>query len=283
MPHEIASHQPATSATIERRALRPYEGVAEDFDRIYNRGEMTVGSPALAQELFTRAATEPSRTVIIGGQLGDEGKGRLVDNEIDSMLNLRNVRRVNVIRFQGGNNAGHTVQREITEAGVTRDVKLALHTVPSGVMYPEAIGIIDAGVVVNPEDLQTEVGYVEAEPSIGDIRDKLYVSENAVLNTDLERVMEWANTLLTHNATGGTSRGIGPSYAGHYDRTGLKLRDFMDEKWRDLLGKKYEQLEATLKAVHGKELATAEVPDFAATVREKKAQKKNRRNQRSIS
>ncbi len=274
MPHIETRSSAPNSDLLNSRALQPWENVTEDYDKIYKHGETIVGSPELAQQLFTRLATESSRSIIIGGQLGDEGKGRLVDNEIDSMLQLRKAKRVNVIRYQGGNNAGHTIQKEIEEDGVKREVKLALHVVPSGVMYPEAVGIIDSGVVVNPEDLRTEVGYVEAEPSIGDIRDKLYVSENAILNTDLERVMEWANTLLTHNASGGTSRGIGPSYAGHYDRTGLKIHDFMSDAWKDTLGKKYDQLSRMLTAVHGRDLATVEVPDFAATVKEGKAQKR---------
>jgi adenylosuccinate synthase len=253
---------------LERRFQKPWEGVTEDLDRIYNRGEITVGSPQLAQELFTKLLSDQSRTIIFGGQLGDEGKGRLVDNEITAMLQIPKVKTVNIIRYQGGNNAGHTVEK-VLDTG--EKVKLALHQVPSGVMYTEAVGIMDTGMVINVEDLQTEVGYVEAEESIGDIRGKLYLSKNAIHNTDLDRVTEYTNRIITSKASGGTSRGIGPSYAAHYDRTGSKINDFMVEEWREAYGQKYDLVQQTLTA-RGIDLATTVVPDFKATVETKTAQ-----------
>lgn len=255
--------QNSTEERLERRFMNPSEGWKEDYDRIYHKNEIHVGSPQLAQELLEQFLRSQPRTIIFGGQLGDEGKGRLVDNEISSMLHMDRIKQVMVIRYQGGSNAGHTVEKD--------DIKLALHQVPSGVFYTETVGIMDTGMVINVEDLQTEIGYVEE--AVGDTRGKLVLSERAIHNTDLDRAKEWVNSRATGKAEGGTGRGITPSYAGHYDRTGKKIHEFMADNWREEYGKAYDQLATSLSGL-GINLSDIEVPDFKATIETEKSQKR---------
>lgn len=247
--------------THEQRFLRPWEGWKEDYERIYNRGKYSVGSPELAESLLFQYILEQPRTIIFGGQLGDEGKGRFVDNEIDSMLQLPRVKQVLVVRYQGGNNAGHTIERG--------GKRIALHVIPSGIFYTEAVGIMDRGMVINVGDLQTEVA--DAESKVGDLRGRLYLSDAAIHNTDLERALEYGNVAQTKKADGGTMRGMGPSYAGHYDRTGKKIHEFLSADWRESYGKRYDDISNELTA-KGIPLETVVVPDFEATIRSGPAQ-----------
>lgn len=200
---------------------------------------------------------------IIGIALGDEGKGRIVDNKIESYLKDPKISRVAVIRFQGGNNAGHTVEKE--------DLKLALHQVPSFVMHKKAFGIMDRGMVIHPEDLVTEIKYIEN--SVGKITDRLFLSDDAVLCTDLERAEEFLNSILTDNSKGSTGRGIGPSYAHHYDKTGLRIYDLLDNNWKKILGTKYDNYEKIFGAFNLK-LSEVMIPDFNNTIKTHKSQNK---------
>ena len=169
---------PSRLSPLDRRRLTslPQENAREDFEKIYFRNKIVIGSPIEVENLTARDNT----LIIVGGALGDEGKGRIVDNKIKSLLEISGVKIVNVVRYQGGNNAGHTVEKD--------GVKIDLHLVPSGVMYQETVGIMDQGMVIHAEDLQTEIGYVEEK--VGDLRGKIFLSEDAILTTDIERAEE---------------------------------------------------------------------------------------------
>ena len=151
-------------------------------------------------------------TVLVGAQWGDEGKGKITDllaPEADL-----------IVRYQGGNNAGHTV--------IAGDVRLALHLVPSGILRPDVIPVIGDGVVVDPATLLDEIDALAAQ-SIS--CERLLVSGNAHLimpyHLELDKVTE---RYLGRSKLGTTRRGIGPSYADKAARIGLRMQDLLDMK-----------------------------------------------------
>src|SRR5438128_751160 len=143
-------------------------------------------------------------TVVLGTQWGDEGKGKAVDYLADRM----DV----VVRYQGGNNAGHTI---IAEGRL-----LKLHLVPSGILYPHITSVIADGVVVNPEVL---LGEMDDLAGAGVDVSGLRLSLNAHLimpyHLEMEKVTE---RFLGKNALGTTKRGIGPAYADRGLRGGRR-------------------------------------------------------------
>ncbi|MGD9030864.1 MAG: adenylosuccinate synthase [Anaerolineae bacterium] len=150
--------------------------------------------------------------VVVGTQWGDEGKGRVVDGL---------AREVDVVaRFNGGDNAGHTVVAE----GHT----LKLHLVPSGVLYPGVTLLIGAGVVINP---QTLVSGMEQVSSIGiDVGPaRLKVSAAAHIILPTHRALDGAREVVRGNAAIGTTRrGIGPTYADKAARVNLRAGDMAE-------------------------------------------------------
>src|SRR6476619_7315127 len=149
--------------------------------------------------------------VLIGAQWGDEGKGKATDllgNRIDY-----------VVKFNGGNNAGHTV--------VIKDEKYALHLLPSGILTPGVTPVIGNGVVVDLSVLFQEVDGLEAR---GIDTSRLRVSANAHVippyNRSLDKVSE---RYLGARRIGTTGRGIGPTYADKMNRTGIRIQDLFDE------------------------------------------------------
>ncbi len=230
----------------------PWTNVEADLDRIYGRGQIEIGFPPGVARIFPQAARNNS-AAINGVMYGDEGKGRWVDNKIAGLLEAPGIQSVNAIRYQGGNNAGHTIEME-------NGKRVALHVIPSAIMYEKARGIIDQGVVVHVEDLRTEMGY--AEGIVGNLKGRVLLSSHALLCTDLERAEEVANRVKSNGAAnGGTARGIGPTYAHHYDRLGLKVEDLVKENWRTRLGDRYDRYQKEFASI-GMDLATTKVPDF---------------------
>jgi adenylosuccinate synthase len=151
-------------------------------------------------------------TVVLGTQWGDEGKGKAVDYLADRMDF--------VVRYQGGNNAGHTI---IAEGRL-----LKLNLVPSGVLYPHITNVIADGVVVDPAVLLRELDELSAS---GIDVSGLRLSQNAHLimpyHLELEKVTQ---RFLGKNALGTTKRGIGPAYADRAARVGIRVQDLYDEK-----------------------------------------------------
>jgi adenylosuccinate synthase len=150
--------------------------------------------------------------VLVGAQWGDEGKGKATD--------LLGGRVDYVVRYQGGNNAGHTV--------VIGDKKFALHLLPSGILTPEVVPVIGNGVVIDAGVLFQEIDGLEAQ---GVDTSRLVISANAHLITSyhvtLDKVTE---RFLGKSKIGTTGRGIGPTYADKISRLGLRVQDLFDEK-----------------------------------------------------
>jgi len=149
--------------------------------------------------------------VIIGAQWGDEGKGKATDL-LASRIDY-------VVKFNGGNNAGHTV--------VIGDQKYALHLLPSGILSPGVIPVISNGVVIDIEVLFHELDALIARDV--DVS-KLLVSANAHVITHYHRTLDKVTErFLGKRQIGTTGRGIGPAYADKINRVGIRIQDLFDE------------------------------------------------------
>ena len=95
----------------------------------------------------------PHSACVVGIALGDEGKGRVIDNLLGLLLKTRGISGVTVVRFQGGSNSGHTVE--------ANGIRLALHQVPSGILNKKSTCIMDRGMSINPADLVDEIRLIE--------------------------------------------------------------------------------------------------------------------------
>jgi len=148
--------------------------------------------------------------VLLGAQWGDEGKGKATDILGDRVKY--------VVRYQGGNNAGHTV--------VIGDQKYALHLLPSGILTPTCIPVIGNGVVIDPAVLLEEIRGLNER---GVDTSNLKISTNAHLITPYHRTIDKVSERFLGKAQiGTTGRGIGPAYADKINRIGIRVQDLFD-------------------------------------------------------
>lgn len=154
-----------------------------------------------------------SVTAIVGAQWGDEGKGRVVDYLAQSADM--------VIRFQGGDNAGHTV---VNDFGTFK-----LHLVPSGIFNPKTVNIIGTGAVVNPQSLLDEMAGVA---QAGVSTENLFISNRAQMVMPYHQMLDGLQeSARAEKKIGTTKRGIGPAYADKGARRGLRLGDLRHPDW----------------------------------------------------
>jgi adenylosuccinate synthase len=174
--------------------------------------------------------------VIVGAQWGDEGKGKVTD--------LLAEQAQVVVRYQGGNNAGHTV--------VVGQQTLKLHLIPSGIHRPRVLCVIGNGLVVDPQALVAEMDELEAN---GLDTSGLRISANAHLVMPYHLILDGIEEERRGGKSLGTTRrGIGPTYTDKVARYGLRVQDLLDMAiFEEKLSQALEQKNALLTAVYGKE------------------------------
>jgi adenylosuccinate synthase len=184
-----------------------------------------------------------ANTILVGAQWGDEGKGKIIDvltEEADV-----------VVRTQGGNNAGHTVN--------LKGQKYILHLVPSGILRPSKVCVIANGVVVDPVSLVEEV---EGLRKLGvEVTSNLFLSETAHLVLPYHRELDaHRETSKGKDKIGTTKRGIGPAYGDKAARTGLRVIDLMNpDRFKPQLAARIRDNNEILKAFGAKPLSFGKV------------------------
>jgi len=166
-------------------------------------------------------------TILIGLQWGDEGKGKVID--------ILSRDASYVVRYQGGNNAGHTV--------VVNGDSFIFHLLPSGVLHPGKVCVIGNGVVVDPEVLLAELDLLKKKGI--DMRDRLRISEQAHVIFPYHKILDGLREKKRANKIGTTGRGIGPCYSDKFARCGIRMGDLVNsrtlrEKLLDNLNEKNE-------------------------------------------
>ena len=148
-------------------------------------------------------------SAIIGGQWGDEGKGKVVDL-LSSSVDV-------VARYQGGANAGHTVYRD--------NQKIVLHQIPSGVMRSDCKCLLGNGMVIDPIELVKEFENVKSK---GLTIDNIFISMNAHITSPIHKLIDINSENKSKNKIGTTGKGIGPTYVDKYNRKGIRSCDLLD-------------------------------------------------------
>jgi len=179
-----------------------------------------------------------ANTVLIGAQWGDEGKGKIIDvlaKDVDL-----------VVRFQGGNNAGHTVKMG--------NEKYVLHLIPSGILRERQQCVIGNGLVVNPRALLDEIAEVESAGKT--VAGRLFVSDRAHIVFPYHGEIDAAREarLADDEKIGTTKRGIGPCYSDKVSRIGLRAGDLLASDFPELLRSRLDEANRVLQALGGKPL-----------------------------
>ena len=167
--------------------------------------------------------------IILGTQWGDEGKGKIADyfsNQVDF-----------VVRFQGGNNAGHTL---VVEGEVYK-----LHLIPSGVLHDDKVICLGNGMVIDPEILMTEIDNLEAKG----MKLNMLISDRAHVIFPFHILMDgMIDEYKAKLGAGTTRRGIGPCYADKAERSGIRIEDLMNDKiFKEKFDKLFELKKQTIK------------------------------------
>jgi adenylosuccinate synthase len=174
-------------------------------------------------------------TVLMGAQWGDEGKGKIIDvltKDVDY-----------VVRYQGGNNAGHTVK--------VGDQKYVLHLIPSGILHDQQTCVIGNGLVVDIIALLSEISTVEACGI--QVKGRLFVSDRAHLVFPYHGAIDAARETTNDpgRKIGTTKRGIGPAYGDKVSRIGLRVGDLLDPAFPQLLRERLNEANKVLAALGG--------------------------------
>ena len=148
---------------------------------------------------------------VIGGQWGDEGKGKVVDL-LSAQVDI-------VARYQGGANAGHTVY--------INNQKIVLHQVPSGILRKDCLCLLGNGMVIDPVELIKEFEDVKSK---GSSTKNIFISTNAHITTPIHRLIDMNAEEKAEKKIGTTGKGIGPTYVDKYNRKGIRAFDLLDEE-----------------------------------------------------
>ena len=192
-----------------------------------------------------------STTVVLGAQWGDEGKGKVTDF-FASTADY-------VVRFQGGNNAGHTI--------VVGEDKLALSLTPSGVLYPECTPVIGSGCVIDLGFLKQELEMLK-EKNIN--TEKLVISPNAHVVMPYHKLLdELIEESLGENKIGTTKKGIGPCYADKIQRKGIRVQDILNkDNFSEKVKRNIEEVNLALTKIYNQPSLNADeiIDEFDAYV-----------------
>jgi len=185
--------------------------------------------------------------IVLGAQWGDEGKGKMTDY-------LAEKAEV-VVRFQGGNNAGHTV--------IVGDKEYKLHLIPSGILYDDKLNVIGNGVVIDPKALFDEINYLE-ELGVKVTPNKLIISDRAQVIMPYHRILDGLKEKARgKDDIGTTGKGIGPCYTDKVERSGIRVCDLIN---KEVLERKLKQNIEDKNAIIS--LYGGETLDFAAVYNE---------------
>ena len=168
--------------------------------------------------------------VVLGAFYGDEGKGKIIDYlSKDAKY---------AVRFSGGNNAGHTIEID--------GHKFAFHLIPSGILNKNVKAILGNGVVIDPKVLIEEINNLKEN---GYKVDNLYISDKAHLILPYHIAFDaMQEDLRKDRKIGTTKRGIGPAYCDKYERCGIRMEDFISDRFKDYLKINIENKNKILKA-----------------------------------
>jgi adenylosuccinate synthase len=180
-------------------------------------------------------------TVVVGGQWGDEGKGKIVD-VLAEQADI-------IARYQGGANAGHTVH--------VGDEEFILHQIPSGILHPEKRCLMGNGVVLDPLQFFQEYDGVEARGV--SLEGRVGLSLRAHLLLPYHRLVDKGREVKTAQKIGTTGRGIGPAYEDKVSRRGIRVVDLKDEEWaRSRLAEERERARTRLAELGISDLGDSE-------------------------
>jgi adenylosuccinate synthase len=201
--------------------------------------------PENAQKLKFKQGEVMTVTAVIGSQWGDEGKGKVVDFLAERMDY--------VARFNGGNNAGHTV---INEFGTFK-----IHLVPSGIFAQNTVGLIGGGVVIDPQVLIDEIEMLNKAGV--DIDGRFWISPRSHLIMPYHKILDGLyEEAKGAGATGTTRRGIGPVFADKVSYNGIRWTDFMSDMFESRLKVQLELKNKIIAALGGEPLKYEEVRDM---------------------
>lgn len=171
--------------------------------------------------------------VVVGTQWGDEGKGKIT-NYLSQQADM-------VVRYQGGDNAGHSIQFDGT--------KYALHVIPSGVFYPHIRNVLGNGVVLNPKTFVEEVTRLKEQ---GFACENLYISDRAHVIFDYhKRIDGLQEVALGERKIGTTKKGIGPTYTDKVSRSGIRVGDFVSVDFENIYKTALQQKNAEIIRLGG--------------------------------
>ncbi|MCB9812989.1 MAG: adenylosuccinate synthetase [Pseudomonadales bacterium] len=219
------------------------------YNEVYKRGNLYKINKKLNKNPLLVSSKRKNSVAILGGMLGDEGKGRIADELTADFL--KNYKKVLHYRDNGGSNAGHTV-----EIG---DVRIALHQLGAGVLQKGCTAVLGKEMVLHPEDLVAEIE--ESKLAIGKkkLPSTLVIDEMAFLCLDTHRAFEAVLKNKTSGSKGATGRGISPAYADVIYRNPLRIRDLVSKNWKEKFSKHYKHYQLLVKGF-GYTLSSVDVP-----------------------
>ncbi|MEA2056841.1 MAG: adenylosuccinate synthetase [Patescibacteria group bacterium] len=219
------------------------------YKQVYEKNNLFDINKKLKKNPLVSKGKRKNSVAVVGGALGDEGKGRVTD-ELTAHF-MKTAKKAIHYRDNGGANAGHTV-----EVG---DVRLALHQLSSGVMQAGCTVICGKEMVLHPEDLVEEINQVKKATSKKKMPADLIIDEMALLCLDTHRAFEAVLKMKSRGSKPATGRGISPAYADRIYRHPLRMRDLANKNWQNKF-KKHYQFYQTLISGFGLKLAELEVP-----------------------